>query len=309
METVEMEVGVNIIVGVAKPPSLKFRRPRGDKRVFEGKIKYNRDSRRIMMKRKISFLAIVILSSLVLGACGVEKSGVEIVSNPMAKVYLNGIESGTTPYKNNTLKPGDIDIKLDNNSGSFWERKIKLQNNVTSVINWSFEGSEDNGYILSMEKTGESGSILVNTNPGGAMIYVDGELKNSSPTKIEAIGEGDRKLSISYPGYKSVNLIVKVIKGYQLIVDTKMEKEVISDNVNSTSPSPTVNLGPKIKVKETETGWLRVRDSASNNGIEIGKVNPGEEYEMIDENNGWYQIKFGDKNGWISTKYAEKISE
>jgi hypothetical protein len=296
-----VEVGID--VGVGKRVKI------GVIWVLGVKIKYNRDSRKIMTIRKISFLAIVILSSLVLGACGVEKSGVEIVSNPMAKVYLNGIESGTTPYKNNSLKPGDIEIKLDSGNGSFWERKIKLENNVTSVVNWSFAGSEDNGYILSMEKTGEEGSILVNSNPSGAMIYVEGELKNSSPTKIEAVGEGDKKLSISYPGFKSINLIVKVVKGYQLIIDTKMEKENITDSVGGATPMPIVNLGPKIKIKETETGWLRVRDSASNNGIEIGRATPGNTYEMISESADWYQIKFGDKNGWVSTKYAEKISE
>jgi hypothetical protein len=96
-------------------------------------------------------------------------------------------------------------------------------------------------------------------------------------------------------------------QGYQLIIDTKMEKENITDNAGSVTPMPTINLGPKIKIKETETGWLRVRDSASNNGIEIGRAIPGNTYEMISEGTDWYQIKFGDKNGWVSTKYAEKI--
>lgn len=261
-----------------------------------------------MRKRNFSFMIGVFLSSLILGACGVDKSGVEIVSKPIAKVYLNGKENGMTPYKNNTLKPGEIEIKLSDDSGNSWERKIKLENNVTSVINWNFEENKDSGYILSMEKTGENGSILVNSNPGGAMIYVEGELKNSSPAKIESIGEGDKKLSINYPGYKSVNLIVKVVKGYQLVIDTKLEKEEKVGVAITISPTPTVVLGPRIKIKDTETGWLRVRETASNGSLEIGRVKPGEIYELVSENNDWYQIVINKKNGWVSAKYAEKIS-
>ncbi len=302
-------VGASIMVGEIKPPSLKFRRPRGDKRVLGEKIKYNRSRRMIETRKKITILTIMIASGLFLGACGIDKSGVEIVSENTAKVYLNGRESGNTPYKNNTLKPGEIDIKLVDNKGSSWERKVKLESNVTSVINWSFDENKDSGYILSMEKSGGNPSILVNSNPNGAMVYLDGELKTSSPAKIENIEEGDRKLSISYPGYKGVNLIVRAVSGYQLVVDVKLEKEVRENNINIISPVPTKSLGSRVKIKDTETGWLRVRDASSNNGSEIGKAKPGETYDLINEVNGWYQISYNGKEGWVSTKYAEKILE
>lgn len=304
-----MRVGVGVSVGKSSPSSVDFGELPGYKRVFGEKIKYNIREAMIIKKKNISIAVVIIFTSLFLGACGVDKSGVEIVSEPIAKVYINGKESGTTPYKNNTLKPGEIEIKLDDRFGNYWERKIKLENNVTSVINWSFDGVKDSGYILSMEKTGKDGSILVNSNPGGAMIYVEGELRTNTPAKIENIGEGDKKLTVSFPGYKNLNLIIKVVKGYQLIVDTKLEKEERVESVYSISPIPARQLGPKIKIKDTETGWLRVRSGANNVGTELGRALPGEIYELIGDENGWYQIKFADKNGWVSAKYAEKISE
>jgi len=259
--------------------------------------------------KNISLIVGVIFCSVFLGGCGVDRSGVEIVSEPIAKVYLNGKEVGMTPYKNNTLKSGEIEIKLDDRNGNFWEKRIKLESNVTSVVNYSFDANKDSGYVLSMEKTGNNGSVLINSNPGGAMIYIDGELKTSTPAKIENVPEGDRKLSISYPGYKNINLIVKVVRGYQLIVDSKMEKEERAETVYPSNPIPTRTTGQKIKIKETETGWLRVRSLANNAGAEVGRAKPGEVYEMVSESANWYQINFQNEKAWISAKYAEKISE
>lgn len=294
--TVGTEVGLRIIVGKLL----------GDKRVLGEKIKYNRS--RKMIRKKISIsLVIVLLSSLFLGACGVEKSGVEIVSSPIAKVYLNGKESGMTPYKNNSLETGNVSLKLDDDEGNTWEREIELENNVTTVVNWNFNEDKNSGYILSMERTGGNGSILVNSNPGGAIIYIDNEVKMASPAKIENVSEGDKKVSIVYPGYKSINLIVKMVKNYQLVIDAKLERDRSAELNNKITPTPTGQLEKMIKIKETETGWLRVRASPSNNGTEIGRVKPGENYKLISEDTDWYQISFENKDGWISSKYAEKI--
>jgi len=261
----------------------------------------------IERKRNISIIIVLFLSSLLLGACGVEKSGVEIVSSPIAKVYLNGKESGMTPYKNNALEPGKMEIKLDDGEGNIWERVIRLEKNVTTVVNWNLGENRNSGYILSMEKTGEVGGILVNSSPIGAMVFVDGELKIKSPARIEALGEGDKKVSISHPGYKNINLIVRMVKNYQIVIDAKLEKEARAEKVNIVTTTPMNEAVNMIKIKETETGWLRVRKTASSGGVEIGRVKPGESYELLSENSDWYQIVFGDTKGWISVKYAEKI--
>ena len=57
---------------------------------------------------------ILIMASFFLSSCGFspKKSGLEIMSFPVAKVYLNNKEVGITPYKNMNLKPGENEIKL-----------------------------------------------------------------------------------------------------------------------------------------------------------------------------------------------------
>jgi hypothetical protein len=300
--------GIGVIVGeINLPSSVGFGETKGDKGALEGKIKYNR---RIEMKNKIReaiMIGSVLAAALFLSACGTDRSGVEIISAPIAKVYLNGKEVGMTPYKNNNLKTGVNEIKLDDGAGKSWGREIKLENNVSTVINWDFsDKNQDSGYILSMENNREKGSILVSSIPSGAAVNIEGELKGYTPIKIDNLESGNKNIIIGDSGYKSVDLIVKIVDGYQLIIDSKLKKESVAITV---SPTPTV-IKTMIKIKETETGWLRVRKSDNNNSEEIDRVKPGEEYEMISEENDWYQIKINDtENGWISTKYAEKISK
>jgi hypothetical protein len=250
---------------------------------------------------------ILLAAGIFLSACGTERSGVEISSVPIAKVYLNGKEMGMTPYKNNNLKTGINEVRLDDGAGKSWEREIKLEDNVSTVISWDFsDETNDNGYILSMEKDGGEGSILVNSIPGGAAVNIGGTLDGYTPIKIDNLETGNKNIVVSYPGYKSVDLIVKIVSGYQLIIDSKLKEESIEAVVN---PTPTTSK-TMIKIKETETGWLRVRKSDDNNSEEIDRVKPGEEYEMISEESDWYQIKVNEtESGWISAKYAEKTSE
>jgi hypothetical protein len=75
-------------------------------------------------------------------------------------------------------------------------------------------------------------------------------------------------------------------------------------------PSPTTPDPPKpfIIVQETPTGFLRVRMEPSTTATEAARVNPGEKYTIIDEDNGWYQIEYDEeKSGWVSGQYAEKV--
>ena len=65
-----------------------------------------------------------------------------------------------------------------------------------------------------------------------------------------------------------------------------------------------------VEILETSTGFLRVRREPSTLGEEIGRVEPGEKYPLIqtDEKTGWFEIEYEEgKEGWISNQYARKI--
>ena len=239
------------------------------------------------------------------------------MSYPTAKVFIDGKEAGMTPYKNVTLKPGEVAIRLEAR-GSQWTRKVELKNNVNTVIDWEFgaDSSEGGGYLLFMEKTGDEkkSGLMLSASPDKAAISIDGEIKGFAPMRIDDIGQGDKQVTISFPGYKSINVFVKAIKGYQLVVEAKLVLEKVARVENDDTGlvvepviSPTEER-ERVRVKDTETGWLRVREASSSASREIGKINPGEEYGLLDEGQGWYKIDLsGGKIGWISARYADKI--
>lgn len=256
---------------------------------------------------------LIVICALTFSGCSLvpKKSGLEVISNLQAKIYIDGKEMGTAPYKNNSLFPKEIDVKIKAQSQE-WSKKIELQNNSNTVINWEFgnEEKESGGYVISLEKTGDSkkAGIIINVVPDKATVAIDGEIKGFSPLKLDDIGEGDKQVTISFPGNKSVNIFIRAIKGYQTILESKLaeEKIIIQQETENQENTP-VEKQNEITIKETETGWLRVRESSSNTSKEIAKINPGEKYKLLEQDNDWYKIDLGEnKAGWISAKYAEK---
>ncbi len=66
--------------------------------------------------------------------------------------------------------------------------------------------------------------------------------------------------------------------------------------------------GEKIKIKNTEVGWLNVRSEPSKAGSVVAKVYPTEEYEYAEKRDGWYNILLeNDKKGWVIGEYVELV--
>lgn len=268
--------------------------------------------------KKVWLIGLLLIFPLFFGGCSLsnKRSAIEIDSYPVAKVFINGQEMGLTPYRNRNLVPGEIEIRLEAN-GKSWSRQVKLQNNISTVVDWEFgvDENKNGGYVLYLEKTGDKdkAGLLVNTLPSKSTISINNEIKGMSPIKINDIGQGDRHVALSYPSYKTIDIFAKSLKGYQLIVEATLVEEDNIDIKEETDGGDNLDLiaapiQKTVKIRETETGWLRVRESNSSAAKEVDKVNPGATYLLIEETVDWYKIDLGNgKNGWISSSYAEKI--
>ena len=103
--------------------------------------------------------------------------------------------------------------------------------------------------------------------------------------------------------------MVKLAKNPSPALETT---EVLSDT--------TRNLG-EVEILQTDVGFLRVREEPNTSSEVVGQVNPGERYDVLEENSGWYKIEvelivYGEDGGiptkilgWVSGEFAKKLED
>jgi len=291
-----------------------------------------------MKKLGLGFLFLSL--TLFLSGCvfGQKSAALQVNSIPKATVFLDGKNLGTTPLINEKLKQTEATLRLVPEGGTVslpsWETKISLTSGAMAVVNWEFGETEavSTGETLTLSKTQDknSASLAVISVPDSAVVRLDGEAKGFTPLTAEKIVAGDREVTVSAAGFKERSIKAKLVNGYKLTINVKLAKgeaeEIATPSpsltpvptgskakvtpkpspAKTTGPTPTPPERPYVEIRETPTGWLRVRTEPSTAATEAAKVNPGERYPLLDESGGWYKIKYDSSEGWISGKYAEK---
>lgn len=242
------------------------------------------------------------------------KAEIDIKSYPQALVYINGQEVGKTPYQDRNFKPGVTEIKLvAEGINTQWERQINIPPQTTVIINrtLSDDASKIEGHILYFEDSGKNNvaGLIINSIPQGASIVIDGEMKGETPLTLSDLSPGEHKITASLPSYKSKEIITNAIAGYKLVAEISLSRDVELPENDSKEQEEKQEKKPMVRILDTPTGWLRVREEASTSSKELGRVNPGNEFVLLDENNGWYKIEYEETEGWISSTYAEKIED
>jgi len=287
------------------------------------------------MFKKI-FLGLIVLSTgFFLSGCSLKKTpaALQINATPAASIFIDGKLLGKTPYQGSDWKAGEVSVKLIPDSVTTplasWEGKIKLTSGVLTLIvrDFAVTDNESSVQILTLEKIKDkkSGSLSVISDPDGSLITIDGEAKGFAPLSLDQVSAGDHDITIAKEGYMEKTARAKTITGFKLIVNVKLAQKpetrpsVISGTpiptpktskvTPTTSPSVTGVPGQtQVLIKETPTGWLRVRMEPSTTATEAAKVNPGEKFTFLDEQSGWLKIEYeSGKEGWVSGQYATKI--
>lgn len=245
------------------------------------------------------------------------KGALQVTSEPNSRVYLDGKFIGQTPLCLCQLKDmvdvGDHTIRLVPTQGNFipFEQKIPISQKVLTVVDRSFaDGGQSSGSVISLSKLSNKDDISLSivSLPSGASVFLDSANIGSTPVRETNVTESDHEIKLSKDGYQDKILKIRTVKGYGLnaLVFLGSNPQISSPSAESTPIPLSVT---KILILDTPTGFLRVRDQPSLNGNQVGQVLPGEKYDLLDEQNGWYKIKLKDgTTGWVSSQYAQKQS-
>ncbi len=293
------------------------------------------------MKRKLLFLAVLIV--LVVGVAflvraltnrGPKQGELRVDSSPAAAIFLDNKNIGRTPFPSGKVDAGTYDIKLVPDSATTqltpWEGQIVVGQNLLTYVNADLSDSELSSAVdvLWLEKISSSKSELsVTTSPDGATVMIDDVTRGVTPVTLADVTPGDHTVTVTSVGFLTRTLKVKMTPGYRLIVTMKLglspggaQPTATPSSTLTVTPTGKVTPTPKtatssatqpdpakpfLTVKDTPTGFLRVRMEPSVGATEAAQVNPGDKFHIEDTQNGWDQIKYDGTNlGWVSGQYV-----
>ncbi len=255
-------------------------------------------------------------------------AGMRVDASPKSKVFLNGQFVSETPFEKEDLIPGEYVVRVDplDKSGAIlpWEGKVKLFSGSLTYINETLSAKEElaGSQILWLEKIPSStvGELAIVSTPDNAKVYLDGRQKGAAPILLRDINPGDHEIRVSSEEFSDQIVQGKILIGYRLNAIVKLNKSnltkknepVVKENQNptailGTASQSAVMARPFVVIKETPTGFLRVRSAPNLVASESAKVRPGEKFGLISEIAGWSQIKIGDDLGWANDQYLEKF--
>jgi uncharacterized protein YgiM (DUF1202 family) len=293
------------------------------------------------MKKKIAFLLVLVVLFIVFLALReviFSKEGntgrIKILSSPGAGVFIDSTAVGKTPFEQK-LKEGEYTIKLiPEGIGAeavSWQGKVRVNKDTLTYVNRELGSSDvssagETFTVSKMEKNpknGNFGEVYIDTEPAGAIVYLDNDEKGVSPLLLEDVQKGDHEISVFLPGFFRRTQKINVDSSYRTNTSFNLAVDQTKKDINQlrqekeaerkaaaeeASKSAEVREGSltQILIQNTPTGFLRVREEPSTDAAEVARIKPGGKYEMIEEADGWFKIKVDDKEGWVSSDYAVK---
>jgi PKD repeat protein len=146
-----------------------------------------------------------------------QNGSVAVTSVPNgAAVTLDGQYEGTTPVIITEVLPGNHEIALTYPGYSSQIQSISVGSSQTAAVNANL--------VVSMEPEASTGSLSVITDPAGAQVSVDGDVKGVSPATIPGLSAGKHNLLFKLEDYYDLSTTVNVSAGGNLNYTTALRK-------------------------------------------------------------------------------------
>ena len=233
-----------------------------------------------------------------------QKSGISVFSTPdTATVFLDGKEVGKTPFEDKNLDVRQYKIKI-NKDGNSWEGNISLTSQTMSIINRDLakDQASSSGEILTLDR---GRGVTVISNPTDAEVEIDGKASGKTPISIN-LASGEHTILVSHSNYLKRSIKANLPDKFNLTISVDL---ALSEADLTNVSAPVITQTAHVTVKQTPTGFLRVRDKASLSGKEIGQVKIGETLILLEEQDGWDRVRLSNNTeGFVSSTYVQKVN-
>lgn len=231
-----------------------------------------------------------------------QTSGISILSEPTdATVTINDNQAGQTPYENKNLDVGEYKIKIEKN-GASWQGRVSLTAGTVAVVNRDLaaETASSAGEILTLDK---GKGITIISNPTEADIEIDGKPYGKTPKTID-IESGEHMILINHTNYLKRSIKADLPENFNLTISVDLS---LAEVDLTTIQTPVITQTPEVIVKQTPTGFLRVRDKPNLIGKEVAQVKPGEVLTLLEVQGSWNRVRLSNGvEGYVSSSYVEK---
>jgi len=258
----------------------------------------------------------------------------KVLSSPGASVFINNSVVGKTPFEG-SYQAGEYLIKLIPEGAATdtasWNDKITVYEHALTYVNRELGSSDiaSAGEIFTTEKmktppkNKNNGQIFIETEPQGAIIFLDNDEKGVAPLILQDVVKGDHELSVFMTGFFRRTEKIKVDPGHQVNAKFKLAIDLSQGSVDfneKKEATQSAKQGVKyVMIDSNPQGWLRVREASSVEATETAKIKPGEKYELLEKESGWYKIKYNNNpeglyegefdEGWVSSQYSRETEE
>lgn len=127
---------------------------------------------------------------------------------PGAAVSLGEVYAGITPLTLHKILLGTHRARLV--MSGFNDKEIEFS--VTDRI----------PQALNVDLSSNAGTLVIHSNPTGATVFVDGRNEGITPLSLNRIGEGEREVSLQFPGYENYRRSILVAPSATARVDATL---------------------------------------------------------------------------------------
>lgn len=250
-----------------------------------------------------------------------DKTNLTVISQPSgATVSIDGSEVGKTPFSLDTITEADYELKISAQGYEAIATTIKVVEGFRLNVSAQLFPIPLPGNPRVFEESGGLWDLTLNNENIASSAERARAVAYWMRTRPTAVVFGDNaevsfEYFLDYRGnvYDSEGNLVTSEEGLLALGEKTVGGYLGFDTATPglTAEAREAFTGvftgvEKATVLETGTGWLRVRSLAGLSGEEVGRVNVGETYVVVEKQAGWVKIKLSDgKEGWVSADFVK----